>query len=257
MKINDEILSAFLDGELPEAQMRQVRERLAEDPALADRLAELSATDEALVHHYSAIDERPLPEGLQQLLADSDTRFESEPGPAKPSAQVIEFPLWRRARQALSQHAGLAASVALALGFGLAQLTGTFTGTIAPNTADSWQPVAQRLDTLPSGASQSLPDGREITPRISFVNQQGQYCRQYRLSGSEQSSENIACRTEQGSAAWEQMASISQPATESGSYQTASGGSVLDGVLDQMMADGIIEPSREQQLIQQNWQQSQ
>lgn len=253
MTINDEILSAFLDGELPEAQMQQVREQLAEDPALADRLAELSATDETLVRHYSAIDERPLPEGLQQLLADSETRSESEPEPEAQSAQVIELPLWRRARQALSQHAGLAASVALALGFGLAQITGTF----APNTTDSWQPVAHSLDTLPSGASQSLPDGRQITPRISFVNQQGQYCRQYRLTDSEQSSENIACRTERGSAAWEQMASIRQPAPESGSYQTASGGSVLDSVLDQMMADGVIEPSREQQLIQRDWQNGQ
>lgn len=247
MKINDEILSAFLDGELPESQVERLRDRLAKDPALADRLAELSTTDEALVKHYSAIDERPLPDRLQQLLADSDTRSESET--EAQSAQVIEFPLWRRARQALSEHAGLAASVALALGFGLAQVTGS----LAPDAGDSWQPVAHSLETLPSGASQSLSGGQEITARISFVNQQGQYCRQYRITGPEQSSENIACRTEQGGAAWEQMASIRQPARETGSYQTASGGSVLDGVLDQMMADGIIEPSREQQLIQQNW----
>ncbi len=253
MKINDEILSAFLDGELPESQVQRLRERLAKDPVLADRLAELSATDEALVRHYSAIDERPLPEGLQKLLADSGTRSESEPQPETQSAQVIELPLWRRARQALSQHAGLAASVALALGFGLAQIPGT----LISETGDSWQPVAQSLENLASGASLSLPDGREITPRISFVNQQGQYCRQYRVIGPERSSENIACRTEQGGAAWEQLASIRQPAQEAGSYQTASGGSVLDSVLDQMIAEGIIDPSREQKLIQQNWQNSQ
>lgn len=249
MKINDEILSAFLDGELPESQVQRLRERLSKDPALADRLAELSATDEALVRRYSAIDERPLPEALQQLLADSDTRFEPEPQLETQSAEVVEFPLWRRARKVLSEHAGLAASVALALGFGLAQVTGTLTG----EPLDSWQPVAESLENLPSGASQSLPDGREITPRISFVNQQGQYCRQYQVTGPEQNSENIACRTAQGSGVWEQMASIRQPARETGSYQTASGGSVLDSVLDQMMADGIVEPSREQQLIEQNW----
>ncbi len=239
MNINDETLSAFLDGELTPAEMEQVRTRLAEDPALADRLAELSAVDRLVNERAHAIDERPLPSGIQQMLVEDE---------AKPtSAEVIAFPLWRRARQALNAQTGMAAAVALALGFGLAQVTENF----GNPQADAFQPIAQRLETLPSGTSDALPDGREITPRLTFVNRDGQHCRQYRVTGAGERSENIACRTRQ--ADWEQLASIRQRAAEPGSYQTASGGSLLDSALDQMMADGIIEPEQEKQLIERDW----
>lgn len=243
MKINDETLSAFLDGELPAAEMEQVRSQLAEDPTLADRLAELSAVDELVSQYAHAIDRRPLPQGLQQLL--------EEGGSQPQSAQVIAFPLWRRARQALNRQTGIAAAVALALGFGLAQVTEN----PGSQQTGSWEPIAQRLEALPSGTSETLPDGREITPRITFVNREGEYCRQYRVTGPEESSENIACRTQQADMGWQQRASVRQPNAAPGSYQTASGGSLLDSALDEMMVGGVIEPSREKQLIQQDWQQ--
>ncbi|MAN50784.1 MULTISPECIES: anti-sigma factor family protein [unclassified Marinimicrobium] len=243
MNINDETLSAFLDGELPPAEMEQVRVRLAEDPALADRLAELSAVDKLVSERAHAIDERPLPSGIQQMLAEDDAKPES--------AQVIAFPLWRRARQALNAQTGIAAAIALAFGFGLAEVTDN----VGSPQIDAFQPVAERLETLPSGTTEALPDGREITPRLTFVNRDGQHCRQYRVTGAGERSENIACRAQQTEAGWEELASIRQRATEPGSYQTASGGSLLDSALDQMMAGGIIEPEQEKQLIERDWQQ--
>lgn len=242
MNINDETLSAFLDGELTPAEMEQVRTRLAEDSALADRLAELSAVDELVSERAHAIDERPLPSEVQRMLAEDDAKPES--------AQVIPFPLWRRARQALNAQTGIAAAIALAFGFGLAEVTDNF----GNPQADAFQPVAERLETLPSGTSETLPDGREMTPRLTFVNRDGQHCRQYRVTGEGERSENIACRAQQTDNGWEQMASIRQPAAESGSYQTASGGSMLDSALDQMMDGGIIEPEQEKQLIERDWQ---
>lgn len=240
MNINDETLSAFLDGELPPAEMKQVRAWLAEDPALADRLAELSAVDKLVRKRAHAIDERPLPSGVQKLLAEDDAKPES--------AQVIAFPLWRRARQALNAQTGIAAAVALALGFGLAEVTDN----VGNPQADAFQSVAERLETLPSGSSETLPDGREVTPRLTFVNRDGQHCRQYLVTSVGERSENIACRVPE--AGWEQLASIRQPAAAPGSYQTASGGSLLDSALDQMMVGGIIEPEQEKQLIERDWQ---
>ncbi|MDQ2076395.1 hypothetical protein [Marinimicrobium sp. ABcell2] len=243
MKMTDETLSAFLDGELPPADMELVRAQLAEDPALADRLAELSEVDALVSQQAHAIDERPLPSGIQKLLAEDEPKAES--------AQVIEFPLWRRARQAFNAPTGIAAAIALAFGFGLAQVTDN----VGDQQANAFQPIAQHLETLPSGTSEALPDGRQVTPRLTFVNRDGQYCRQYLVTGSGERSENIACRAQQADAGWEQWASIRQPATEPGSYQTASGGSLLDSTLDQMMAGGIIEPDQEKQLIERDWRQ--
>lgn len=244
MKINDKTLSAFLDGELPVAEMEQVRTQLAEDPTLADRLAELSAVDAIVSQHAHAIDQRPLPRKLQQLLEE-----DLKPQPA----EVITFPLWRRARQVLNQQTGIAAAVALVFGFGLSQVTGNLSG----QQTDSWLPIAQHLETLPSGTSEALPGGQQITPRITFINREGQYCRQYLMTGAGENSENIACRTQQADAGWEQRASIRQPSTAPGNYQTASGGSLLDSALDQMMAGSIIEPSNEKRLIESDWQQNQ
>lgn len=251
MNINDDTLSAFLDGELPEAEMQAVRVRLAEEPELTERLAELSAVDDTLHRHYGAIDDRPLPEAVQRMLTGTDEEPEQSDWAQKGSSRgrVIEFPLWRRARQTLSQHAAMAASVALALGFGLAHLSGG----LGTDAGARWQAVAASLETLPSGANRTLADGSEITPRISFVNRSGDYCRQYRAVDSGQMSENIACRTGGAEADWELMASVRLPAQEPGTYQTASGGSLLDSTLDQMMAGDIIEPSREKTLIEQNW----
>lgn len=249
MNINDDTLSAFLDGELPENQMEAVRERLAEQPELAERLAELSAVDGTLRQHYGAIDDRPLPEAVQRMLSSADDQPDGEQKGAS-RGQVIEFPLWRRARQALSQHTAVAATVALAVGFGLAHLSGDF-GT---DDGRQWQAVAGSLETLPSGANRTLEDGSEIAPRITFVNRNGDYCRQYRVVGAERMTENIACRTGDSSSDWELMASVRLPAVEPGSYQTASGGSLLDSTLDEMMAGDVIDPSREQALIEQNWQ---
>lgn len=64
MKITDETLSAFLDSELSPSEMEAVRERLATDPSLTDRLAELADVDSELKSHYGDIDDRPFPESV-------------------------------------------------------------------------------------------------------------------------------------------------------------------------------------------------
>lgn len=248
MNITDEVLSAFLDGELPEPEMQAIRQRLRDDPALGDRLAELAAVDERVSAHYSAIDEKPLPETVTAMLER-----------ARPSStRVVSFPWWRRMKSRLHQHTGMAVAAALVAGFGVAQL---MTG--GPAGVDTqWQSVAQGLETTPSGESRLLATGEQLTPRITFVNQQGEYCRQFRLQGEERASENIACReSSDGSpdsfadttpwtlAATVQLDVVAQP----GSYQTASGGSVLDSALNNMMAEDILEPEAEKQLIDGQW----
>ena len=45
MKVSDEMLSAFLDGELSSSDMDNVRDAIAENVAIADRLAALAEVD--------------------------------------------------------------------------------------------------------------------------------------------------------------------------------------------------------------------
>nr|WP_297403976.1 hypothetical protein [uncultured Marinobacter sp.] len=245
MKITDETLSAFLDAELPEPEMQAVRARVQVDPALADRLAALAAVDDQLAGYYSAIDSRPLPDSVARLLSDAQTTDIGASG------KVVNIRrAWHGMQRGLRTHAGLAVAAMLVMALGVAQL---FTG--APG--EQWQTVARALETSPSGIPVDLADGRTLTPRLTFRNQTGDYCRQFRVQGSMdrgQASENIACRSAE--AGWERVARVElapeavSPAT---GYQTASGGSVLDDTLDRMISGDIIAPQREQQLIAEGW----
>ncbi|WP_308364952.1 MULTISPECIES: hypothetical protein [unclassified Microbulbifer] len=237
-KLTDETLSAFLDAELPEAEMEHVRQRLCEDETLSDRLAELASVDQLLAVTYSSIDERPLPEAVTTMLAE-----ESPPR----SAQVIQFPLWRRAHEQLQRHAGIAAAVTLAIGLGAGWLLPG-----QPQGDDNgWRPIAATLEHAPSGKTQELADGRQLTPRLTFISRQGDYCRQYQVVSGAQGSENIACRS--GDGEWQLTASVQQDAVqEPGTYQTASGGSLLDSTLDAMVATDI-DPGAEAKIIAEDW----
>ncbi|QIL90873.1 hypothetical protein GNX18_14655 [Microbulbifer sp. SH-1] len=241
--ITDEQLSAFLDRELPEAQMDQIRAQLTVDESLADRLAQLAAVDQAVNETYSSIDQRPMPGAVTDLLTQKQ--------PA--SAEIVAFPLWRRAQQKtqqqLQRHTGMAAAVALAIGLGAGWLLPQ------PNAGgDQWQTVAASLERAPSGVSQELADGRTITPRLTFRNQQGDYCRQFQLRDGTRGSENIACRSDGG--LWQLAASIQLEVVQApGSYQTATGGSLLDSALDAMAAE-TLAPDQEQKLIGKGWNKS-
>lgn len=240
MNLTDEVLSAFLDGELPEADMQTIRSRLVTDPALGERLADLAAVDRTLADHYGAIDQRPMPAAVSDLL---------QPATAQP-ATVVAFPHWRRVRRGLQRRVGTAVAAALALGFGLAQLW-----QVGPmdDQAD-WQLVAEALETTLSGQTHTLATGAELTPQLTFTNQAGAFCRQFHLQGPDQASENIACRSDDPTA-WEQTATVAVPRVEpENRYQTASGGSVLDSALDRMMSGDLISPARERQIMANGWQ---
>lgn len=240
MNITDETLSAFLDAELPEPEMQAIRDCLQTDQALSDRLAQLAAVDARLASHYSAIDDQPLPASVTDLLAEATA---SHPA-ASERDNVVAFPWWRRLRQGARQHAGVAVAAVLVMALGVAQLFDEAPDKLSPV-------VAQGLETAPSGKSLALSDGRTMTPRLTFRNQQGDYCRQFHLQAAEHASERIACRSGES---WTLAAETEvAPSPESGGYQTASGGSVLDDRLDRMMAGAAIGPAEERQLIDSRW----
>lgn len=109
----DETLSALLDGELSPEQEEDLRRRMAEDPQLAERCAEFAEIGGALQRLATAAPDpkrlRRIQQGLRSRI-DADELAETlDP----PSAQVIPFPLYRRA--AVGVVAALAAALALYL----------------------------------------------------------------------------------------------------------------------------------------------
>lgn len=240
MNITDETLSAFLDSELPEQEMQAVRDRLLEDPALSDRLAALASSDRAVASHYSAIDNRPLPRAVTALLG------QDQRGPA----EVIEFPWWRRIQKAVDRRSGIAVAAALVMGFGLAQLL-----SLSPTGTDAtWRAVAQSLETTPSGETRTLEPGGQLVPRLTFTNREGEYCRLFRVQTADRASENIACRRGQSDAGWVQVASVEvEQVGPANGYKAASGGSVLDPILDRMISGAVVGREQETRLLSEGW----
>jgi hypothetical protein len=241
MTISDEQLSAFLDAELPEPEMELIRQQLSEDASLTNRLAELAMVDTQIASHYAHIDARAMPEAITQLLAGKQKA-------ANTSATVIAFPLRKRVHSFLQQHAAMAASVALLIGFGAAQL---LPGDNA-DAANNWNAVAQVLDQQISGTAQTLGDGSQIKPRLSFINQDRQLCRQFQTNQGDMQSDNIACRIDNR---WQLSMSVySHSAAQDETYQTASGGSLLDKALDEMISGEVFDAEAEAQAIKNQWQ---
>lgn len=237
MTISDETLSAFLDAELPADEMESLRELLIVDESLANRLAELAMVDERIAHHYSSIDARPMPSAVTQLLTQ-------EP-PA--SATIITFPLWKRFQHRLQQHAAIAACTALALGFGFAQLVPMNN---QENVSD-WNAIAHTLDGTTSGTENTLADGKRIKPRLTFINHDGNYCRQFTVIDNNTSAENIACHIKGD---WQlTMTLYNGKAQQNGDYQTATGSSLLDSALDAMMSGDAFDAQAESQVIDRHW----
>ncbi len=238
MIIDDEKLSAFLDAELPEAEMEVIREQLIEDENLANRMAELAMVDELVAMSYSTIDASPLPEAIKNLLAEDAAKVETK------TAKIIAFAGLKKIQQSVQQHAAIAASVALVIGFGISQFLHT-------NTGNDWQAVASILEAAPSGVEQLSSSGAHIKPRLTFINKTGDYCRQFVLSDKNSTSENIACRKDNQ---WQLAATVYlEKVQQAGTYQTASGGSLLDATVEQMASGDFFNAQAESVAIKQHW----
>jgi hypothetical protein len=234
MKMTDELLSAFLDAALPEQDMEWVRQQLLQNEQLTERLADLAMVDTLVQQHYAQIDHQPLPDSVLQLLDEV---------PGQQSADIIAFPRWRNVQQHLQRHAAAVACIALFAGYGLSQMS------MAPQqtTAALSPAVLQLLDSAPSGSVYAVAAEQQLTPRLSFISQQGDFCRQFALQSTSAQAEHIACRI-QGQ--WSIKATLAtERSIDAGQYQTAAGGSALDGILDTLMAGPALTVTAEQQYL--------
>jgi Putative zinc-finger len=86
MRIDPELIGAWLDGELPAEEARRVDEAVAADPALADEVAALRSGDRLLRSAFDQVD--PIDDALLAMLGLAGTVGSQRPKDDK----VIEFP---------------------------------------------------------------------------------------------------------------------------------------------------------------------
>lgn len=242
----DEILSAFIDGELPAEEMDEVRREIDQSAALAARVEALKKADRAVACAYRAIDDEPMPQGVLDLLAAKSEA---------PDSNVVSLPRRRAGGGARYWPAALAASLALAAGVGLG-LQFSAGGALIAGTIEKGNPLYAALETTPSAETVKL-DGRRgaiFTPVLSFRSQAGDICREFSLSSGDRGNRAVACR---GDDAWivEFAVAAAPLATDSGVYSTASSGlnEAFDSFVDDLIANEPFAPEEEAALIEAGW----
>ncbi len=251
MKINDQVLSAFLDNELSEAEMEAVREAIILDESIAEQLAELASADAAIVNTYSQIDQVPLPNSVKALL-DEDDKSASKIS----ENNVVIFPLWKRTLNKVSEVKSLAAAAAVAAIIVTSNLV-PFGSQPGDDKLQQFAFINQVLDVHTSGMPIKTDDN-EILIRASFKSNTGDYCRQFKLTQTNSTdetiaTEKIACKQQN---TWQVVAS-SQPQpvsdTQTNQYQTATDMKALDTEIDRLIDGNFLNQQQEKNLINQDW----
>ncbi len=238
MKYTDEQLSAFLDGELSEADMNAIEKAIEVDPQLLARLEALTAVDERLKETFAPVTDAPIPASILAML---DEKPDEQP------TNIVSFSDHKNKRNLWQFPTAIAAS--LMIGFFASQ---TFVSNksstidmIATGPVNPDSKLYAALSSLPSGESR---DG--LTPLLSFKSSDGNYCREF----TSPTSRGLACGSRQG---WTVISQSHAPQNgTSGGYATASAESseAFDSLVDSLMKDDVLSTEQEKALIQKKWQ---
>jgi hypothetical protein len=194
MNISDELLAAYIDGELEGAERARIEQAISQDSRLAQRVAQQRALRERLRGAFDGVLQEAVPKRLAQAA-----RLAAPSGPA----QVIDLALVRaeRARRGSQRNVKvrrftIAASLVVGLMAGAlnqrlsapAALTEFHDGSLLARGA-----LAQALSGQLAGAA---PSGAEVRVGLTFKARSGNYCRTFALSGNRLIA-GLACRDQE------------------------------------------------------------
>jgi hypothetical protein len=250
MPPDDEALSALLDGALPAAQEQRLRERLALEPALRARLAELQGANAAVRNAYCGFANEPLPPRVLELLGSAGLDSRTGGG----DVVALRTP---RARPVFSWPLAAAASVALTIGvlvgtlIGLRPASESIEGLVAVASPVGAQTQLHRvLESLASGETATLGTGVAATPRLTFATTDGRHCREVDLTSGDRTAATLACRS---GSAWQVEAVTFATRPGTGVYRPAAGSAVLDAAVDALIEGEPLTADAERTLIARGW----
>ena len=175
MKVPDEMLMAYADGELDAAERAQVEAAMATDPQLAQRVSAHQALRRRLAAGFGSVLEEPVPERLASVARSA----------AAPSftGQVLPFRRQAAVPRPWLQWGSLAASFvlgALVWQFGARQYLS------APVVDRNGELVASGV-LARALSNQLAAEQAASTPvqlGVSFLSKAGDYCRTFQLHGA-------------------------------------------------------------------------
>jgi anti-sigma factor RsiW len=234
MAIDDDLLMAFVDGELDDVSRARIERAVAEDPALKARLEQQQRLRATLAAHYGPVAEEEVPERFRAMLETNVV--------AMPTAQPrIVRPLWQNLT-------ALAATLVLGLAIGRTLLApAPATGPIAVEggTMMARGELAQALDTQLASAQ---AQGAATRIGVTFANNDGRACRTF----DSQAAAGIACRNDSG---WQVMMTAAGSGRQQTDYRQAGSENLLvQQAAQEMMAGEPYDDAAERRARDSGWQ---
>ena len=232
-----ELLSQYLDGELPEYAARLLEQRLAAEAPLRTCLERLGALNDRLRGAYDGIESEAVPQRIAALLQDG-------------APHIVPLPHRR------TMHWGFALAASLVVAVSATLVTQVGRDSVGTGSQGMDVALSLALEQAPSRATgwEILADGRNLRPVLSFQDRNGAWCREYLLADGHSNWHGVACRGDSG---WNQAVLVTtQPAGSSDDYRPA-GAADSDQIaefVDRNAADIPLDHSQEAELISRNWQ---
>lgn len=243
MRLSDELLMAYADGELEANEAERVEAAMRDDPNVGMRVERFRRVRRALRTAYDSVVQEPIPDRLRALLHDVELS-----APAAPAAVVVDLSAVReRKRFPATTWAALAASL----------VAGVFVGRAVAPSNDMF--VAQN-GHLHAGAAltrvldtrlASAPENAEAALRVglTFRTQEGDLCRTFNGRGEDGGVSGLACRDAE---AWSIRVAAATPAAE-GAYRQAGAETVVMDMVDALIAGEPLDAAQEAQARENNW----
>ncbi|MFN3945029.1 MAG: zf-HC2 domain-containing protein [Allosphingosinicella sp.] len=233
--VTDEMLMAYVDGELDAPARREVEEAIAADPALAARAEAERRLRARIAGHYAPIADEAVPERFRTLL-----------GVAEPGAEIVDFAAARERRRPWLYARNFAAIAAtFVVGMLATQLVPGGSGPIAVEDGGmvAQGPLARALDTQLASAQ---PVDAATRIGVTFSAEDGRICRSFdtdALAG-------LACR-DQG--AWRVVMTAAAPRAGGEYRQAGSGAALVLQAAQDMMADAPLDADAERRARDAGW----
>ncbi|WP_298401662.1 anti-sigma factor [Sphingobium sp.] len=226
-QIDEAMLIALVDGELDEVNRRRVERAVADDPALAERLALHRRLRDRLSGHYAPVADEPVPQRLRALVEESATVVPL----ARPVAR------WR------GWAMGGAIAASLVLGLGVGRMSGSEAGPIGmrDGVMVAQGALGRALDTQLASAQEDAA----IRIGLSFRRKGGGWCRSF-----DGAMAGVACREGEG---WQVQQVLPGAGTATAYRQASSADARIMATVDALMDGAPLDASAEKAAQSGGW----
>jgi hypothetical protein len=225
--ITDELLMAYADGQLDDLDMQRIKQAMADDESLAERVALFRSTKQWAHDAYKYADEVDHDESVDNVV--SYTQFKQAVDKAsKPKTMFGQL-------SSMAMVAGFACVAGIA-GFLAAQMVNDVS---SPGFAMD-EELAQALSSQPSEGMGAVNENG-VRVLISFENGDGQLCRQYLREAGSAYEGGIACQTDGD---WSLELAMTQELSRQG-VEAASSNAIFDSYFFTHNAGQALSPEEE------------